>query len=368
MRICLNMIVKNEAHVIARCLESVKPYIDAWAISDTGSTDGTQELIRDLLADLPGELIERPWVDFAHNRNEALELAHQYGEYALVIDADDVFEPEPGFTWGRLDAPGYMLEIVYAEHQSWWRVALMRLGLDWRWEGVIHEVPNSSALAEVMNTKLRGAHIRIIGGGARSQQSLEQKYAHDIEVLRRALVDLPDQPRYTFYLAKALAESGLLHEAIDVYQRRVEIGGWFEEVYYSKLQIAALKERTEASYGEVLAAYIDAYNYRPQRAEAPCELARYLLIKERYVVAYTFACIACSIERPEDLLLVDTSVYDWRARDEVALASFFLCEYSACARLCEELLADPRLPQSERGRVQANRDAATLKSAQLTAA
>ncbi|HBD39264.1 MAG TPA: family 2 glycosyl transferase, partial [Cupriavidus sp.] len=46
MRICLSMIVKNEAAVIERCLRAVRPHIHAWAISDTGSTDGTQDIIR----------------------------------------------------------------------------------------------------------------------------------------------------------------------------------------------------------------------------------------------------------------------------------------------------------------------------------
>ncbi|MCJ2050481.1 glycosyltransferase, partial [Methylobacterium sp. J-070] len=51
------MIVKNEAHVIRRCLESVRPIIDHWVIVDTGSTDGTEEVIRAALADVPGTLV-----------------------------------------------------------------------------------------------------------------------------------------------------------------------------------------------------------------------------------------------------------------------------------------------------------------------
>ena len=58
--VCLNMIVKNEAPVIARCLASVRPFIDYWVIVDTGSTDCTQDAIRTAMADLPGELHERP--------------------------------------------------------------------------------------------------------------------------------------------------------------------------------------------------------------------------------------------------------------------------------------------------------------------
>ena len=78
-RLCLNMIVKNEAHVIRRCLDSVRPHITHWVIVDTGSTDGTQALIRDHFRDIPGALHERPWRDFGHNRTEALELARGKG-------------------------------------------------------------------------------------------------------------------------------------------------------------------------------------------------------------------------------------------------------------------------------------------------
>jgi glycosyltransferase involved in cell wall biosynthesis len=95
--ICLNMIVKNEAHVIRRCLESVRPFIDTWVIVDTGSTDGTQDIIRDYFKDIPGELFERPWKNFGANRTEALALARQRGDYVFVIDADDelVIAPNP---------------------------------------------------------------------------------------------------------------------------------------------------------------------------------------------------------------------------------------------------------------------------------
>src|SRR5580704_1601575 len=56
--ICLNMIVKNESRVIQRCLDSVKHIIDYWVIVDTGSTDGTQNVIKDFMKDIPGDLYE----------------------------------------------------------------------------------------------------------------------------------------------------------------------------------------------------------------------------------------------------------------------------------------------------------------------
>jgi glycosyltransferase involved in cell wall biosynthesis len=80
-------------------------FIDCWSIVDTGSTDGTQRLIATALADLPGELHERPWSDFGHNRSEALALARGRADYSLVIDADETFETPDGFAPPARSAP-----------------------------------------------------------------------------------------------------------------------------------------------------------------------------------------------------------------------------------------------------------------------
>lgn len=353
MRICLSMIVKNEAHVIERCLGSLKPYVHAWAISDTGSTDGTQDIVRRFMADVPGELIERPWRDFAANRNEALELAKKYGDYALIIDADEVLEADADFAWGQLDAPGYLLELCYNDLR-YRRVALPRLDAEWTWRGVLHEALVSPHAVQAQF--LRGLRIRVFSDGARSQQSQQQKFLHDADVLRRALRDEPDNARYAFYLAQSLRDAGMVGESIAAYAQRVAMGGWAEEVYFSRLQIAVLNERLGAPYAEVLAAYIDAYDHRPIRAEAPCELARYLRLQKRYAAARDFARIAATLQQPGDVLFMDQTVYDWRARDEWAVSAYWCGERDVCARLCRELLGDARLPASERERVQRNLD------------
>ena len=109
--VCLCMIVKNEAPVIARCLDSVRPIITHWVIVDTGSTDGTQDIIRDHLRGLPGTLYERPWKDFAFNRSEALELARPHGDFSLIIDADDALELPEGYRLPPLLDDCYMIQI-----------------------------------------------------------------------------------------------------------------------------------------------------------------------------------------------------------------------------------------------------------------
>src|SRR5580704_6811803 len=97
--ICLNMIVKDEAHIIHEVLESTLKYISYWVISDTGSTDGTQDIIKKFYAKhkIPGELHEDKWEDFGHNRSLALEYAHGKADYIWVFDADDLVEGEINF-------------------------------------------------------------------------------------------------------------------------------------------------------------------------------------------------------------------------------------------------------------------------------
>jgi len=345
------MIVKNEAAVIERCLRSVRPFIDSWAIADTGSSDGTQEIVRRALDGIPGELIERPWVDFSTNRNQALELARRHGDYALIIDADEVLDADTGFAWPALDAPGYLLELVYGDTR-YRRVALPRLDGRWEWRGVLHEALNSPEATSAQF--LPGLRIRVFSDGARSQQSVQEKFSRDAEVLRRALLDEPGNARYAFYLAQSLRDAGQTTDALAAYEARVAMGGWAEEVYFSRLQIAVLKERLGAPVAEVLLAYADAYDFRPARAEAPCELARYLRLRERHVVAREFARIAAAMPLSDDVLFIDRTVYDWRARDELSIALYYCDQREASAQLCRELLADPRLPQSEHERVARN--------------
>lgn len=88
--LCLNMIVKNEASIIIKSLESVKDYIDYWVICDMGSTDNTTQLIKEFFEkyNISGELYYTPWKDFGYNCTVALKLARGKSDYILLMDAD----------------------------------------------------------------------------------------------------------------------------------------------------------------------------------------------------------------------------------------------------------------------------------------
>lgn len=350
-KVCLNMIVKNESKVIARCLASLRPFIDTWVIVDTGSSDGTQEIIRRQLAELPGELYERPWRNFGVNRSEALELARNRADYTLIIDADEVLTAVSNFEPAELEHDAYQLLTELGE-LSYYRTQLVRSRLPWRWQGVLHEYLECDA--PFSQGKLAGIVNRPAPDGARSSDP--QKYLKDAALLEDALKHEPNNARYVFYLAQSYRDAGLLEAGLKYYKQRVQLGGWSEEVWYSMYQVARLSELTERSQQEVLHAYLEAYDARPSRAETLTTMARYYRLKGKYALAYLFAKQATLLPTPSDLLFVDTSVYAWRSRDECSIAAYYLAKHDEALELTGALLEDPRLPLSERPRVLANRE------------
>jgi tetratricopeptide (TPR) repeat protein len=350
--ICLNMIVKDEARIIRRCLDSALPFFDSWVIVDTGSSDGTQEIVRQHLAAKPGELFERPWRGFGHSRSEALELARGRCEYTLLLDADEVMLPAPGFVLGALPADEVqVLRQPEGVAFSFMRTTFVRSRLPWRYVGVLHEVVDCPE--PHTKTTLGGLTIRYHADGARNADPVA-KYRHDAAVLEEALGAEPDNARYVFYLAQSYRDAGELDKSIEAYRRRVAMGGWAEEVWYSLLQLGVLHERLGHDRAQVVDAYLQAYQCRPSRAEPLCELARFHRGREQLALAHVFAAAACRIARPDDTLFIDEAVYAWRCLDELAISAYYVGQREEGLGAARRLLREGKLPAGERPRVEAN--------------
>lgn len=347
--ICLNMIVRDEAAVIERCLASVRPHIDCWLIVDTGSVDDTPARIERALEGVPGELHHSPWRDFGHNRTDALQRARDKADYLLFIDADEQLEVDTAPARPALTAPAYSFETCFGALR-YDRVALVSTALPWRWVGVLHEYLEADT--PVAQPRLRGFRIRVTPDGARSSDPA--KFDKDAAVLRDALEREPDNARYVFYLAQSYRDAGKPELARQYYRQRADMGGWDEEVWYSRFQEAQLSEHLQAPREAVIDAYLAAHACRPQRAEALTALATYLRGRQQWELAYLFARAASDIPMPADRLFVDASTYRWRASDELALAAFYSGRAELAGRLWRALLDGGELPEAERGRIRQN--------------
>lgn len=321
-KICLNMIVKNEAHVITRCLESTLPIIDYWVIVDTGSSDETQKVIRDFMKEknIPGELHESTWVNFCRNRQEALDLAKFKADYILFMDADDILSYADDFKLPHLVHDCYMLN-AKAGATEYMLTRIVKANLDWRWEGALHEYVSSKYAKN--GALLKGIDYIYICDGARSKDP--EKYLKDAQILLDALKEEPENARYMFYLAQTYA-SGHDHEnALKYYQKRVEMGGWDQEVFWSMMQIAQLKKVLGCDRALVNEAFLNALKYRPSRPEPYYFLAVDARANNEFEKGYEIARQGIQLKETTDTLFAEKWTY-----------STLLLEFSACAAVLEK--------------------------------
>jgi hypothetical protein len=141
-------------------------------------------------------------------------------------------------------------------------------------------------------------------------------------------------------------------------ERRVEMGGCDEEVYWGMYRLAESMSNLGEPWPDVQEAYLKAWEFRPTRAEALHAIAFRYRNEQRYKCAYQFAQRAAEIPFPEKDLFVPryADIYAWRATDEQAVCASWIGRHAEAFTLCRDLVARPDLPEPDRQRIAANRD------------
>lgn len=250
-RIALSMIVKDEEKVIDRCLDSVLPFVDLFYIVDTGSTDDTKERILRAARrhKVGGSLVSRPWVDFSHNRNEALDGARKLLEetdpasdnylddYIMVMDADDVLR-RSDLVLPMANVDGYSAT-YHLGNLEFTRPFLIRAGVEWKYHFPVHELLLRRSDDGLVGLQASGLHIDCNVGGA--FQGVEYFIKHTL-ILERYLESHPDCARSQFYLAQSYHCAGEVDKAVKAYAKRTQMAGWEEEKLVSWLRIGELTD------------------------------------------------------------------------------------------------------------------------------
>jgi glycosyltransferase involved in cell wall biosynthesis len=348
--VCLNMIVKNESAVILRCLHSVKEIIDEWIIVDTGSTDGTQNMIKEALKEIPGQLYERPWVNFEHNRNEALELAKGHGDYLLLIDADDylVFQDVPKLP--TLTEDYYAIACHIGNSRSHHNL-LVNQRLNWKWEGIIHEAIDCSDAA--CGLVLEGLYIEKTNQGARSKDLL-QKLLSDAQILEEALQKEPLNKRYVFHLAGSYAFAGQLEKALKWFNRRIEMGDQSSEVFFSMYAKGLMERFSGFSAEKYTKSFIQAYQFRPSRAEPVYCLADYYISIKCYLLGYLLSKHAISNCNMNDCYFNNFFINRCGLLIQFATCAIHLGKYAQAYEAMKKLLSIQELPADIRTSCETN--------------
>ena len=348
----LVMMVKNEADCIETTLATAKPYVDQWLVYDTGSTDGTQDLARAIMAGLPGRVVDEPFRDMSFSRNRALEWAGTDTEFLLLLDADDQLEGGPElrvyleasrdersrsafFVRTRFDIEFDMCKVV-------------RAGCGWRFEGVAHE--------QLVHPEL-AVHGRIPGVLVNQPRTPEMdaksrsRWERELLLLRDDLEANPGATRSAFYLAQTLTNLGRHEEALEAHYFRIGMGGWWEEVYQSWIRVAYELAVSSAPWSDQMEALLEAYKIAPHRAEPLYRIGDHYRELGDYHLAYLFARRAAELPYPEaDQHLIDQEVYAWQANDLLSITAFYVGDFEAGQRAARAALA----ARPDDGRLQEN--------------
>lgn len=339
-KIALGMIVKNEEKVIIKTLKSVIAAVDCMFIYDTGSTDGTIDLIKEFEKQIAPKriyMLHGEFVNFEVTRNELLKFidnhhAAQDVDFVLLLDANDEFHgcgQLREFAKDRLTRPqddegGFYIEQrwLYGEViDQYYNIFLIRPRMDWKYYGVVHEYIGPKDIQLAKPPQKCPSDIYIYQDRNENCEASFIRYNRDYKMLRAELAKNPEDPRTLFYLGQTCDCLELYNEAFYYYQRRLDLGkntergyqGYFEEVYHSKYRMGNLCIRLNKTHEEIIKYYSDAFETwnRVEPLMRLCEY--YLFVRNQPLAAYGYACMALFARYPdESLLFVSKTDYIYR--------------------------------------------------------
>ena len=292
--ICLNMIVKNESHIIENTLEKLckKISFDYWVICDTGSTDNTVQIITDFFKNkgIQGEMFHDEWQNFAHNRTLALERAYKKTDLLLVFDADDEIV-------GNIILPSevlfdeYHLKFGFSSGVSYTRVLLINNHKRFQFLSVIHEFINCKE-GPTTSTTINSDYY-VISGRSGSRNLDPDKYLKDALILGKAYHEaLADNDqlfhRYAFYCANSYKDCGQYENAITWYKITLSHEKqWPQEKYVSCLYIFdclnALNRKEEGFFY-----LVKSFQYDNERVECLYPLLVHYCCENMPRIAYNY--------------------------------------------------------------------------------
>jgi hypothetical protein len=310
------MIVKNEEAVIERALRSARPFISTWVIVDTGSTDKTKEIVMRILGDMPGLLASRPWVNFGHNRSEAVALCEGRMDWAIMLDADDTLEGTvpPASVWSTPNIDGMLMTLHHGQMRHE-RVQVLRMGAGWCYQGALHEVALIKGRAASVGRLPPETFMVTRCEGARSRDP--EKYKKDAEVLLGIWSQEGDKdPRTLYYLAQSYRDAAMKPEATQRYKEYLDISGATDqEKYLSLVSLLSLvndpAERTALVW--------TAMELVPTRLEAPyLYLSRWREEGRRMGLQQFAIATAIKGRKPaESDVYTNQLIYDWGMDNEL---------------------------------------------------
>jgi glycosyltransferase involved in cell wall biosynthesis len=348
-KLALNFICKDESHVIKNMLESCKGITDLIVVNDTGSTDGTQDIIRNFGKEnnIPTYVFERAFDDFEKSRNHAMQkLRDVVAElgwnpdqvHGYWFDCDETLIIDPKFNKNQFTKDLYMIN-TYIGQMKYTRNTFFKVSKPFRWYGPIHEFivcddkDITSGLADNIQVDVKMT-------GASWQGDIPTKYKSHAFVLEKYIDANRQDPRWIFYTAQSYHDSASipnnkeeneerLRRSMKYYKERVQRpDGYPEEIFYSQFRIGTIMRVLEEPWNLTHQELLKAYAIDPLRGESIKTIIDYYLQVGEWHMAYLYTKFAKvnfhgKNPYPTRLLFVDESLYVWKFAEAHAAACFY---------------------------------------------
>lgn len=319
--------VKNESKIIQRAMKSCIDIVDAVCIADTGSTDNTVEVATTFLTErkIPFNIVTDPWKNFGHNRTLSFLACQKFctelewdpaTSWALLLDADMQLRPSPLWSRNVLTQSGHKI-MQKAGNLEYFNTRFLRIGLPWKCVGATHEYWEGENLTHIPSDII---HIDDVGdGGAKAD-----KFERDIRLLTESMKENPDTTRTYFYLAQSYHCIHDNKNSLEYYKKRSQMGGWYEEVWYSKYMMVKILLQ-EGKYSEAESVAESAMQQMPTRSEVMYVLTKYFRQKSDHFKAYHYLQKGLKIKKPEAGLFIETDVYKFLFMYEKIILDYYVC-------------------------------------------
>jgi glycosyltransferase involved in cell wall biosynthesis len=348
-KLALNFICKNESHVIEKMLNSAKTITDLIVAVDTGSTDGTQDIIRKFGEEnnIPTYVYDRPFDNFENSRNHAMsklrDVVTELGwdpdkTHGYWFDCDETVIIDPKFDKKQFTKDLYMIN-TYIGQMKYTRNTFFKVSKPFKWYGPVHEFiicddkNITSGLAENISVDVKME-------GASWKGNIPAKYKSHAFELEKYIDNDRKDPRWIFYTAQSYHDSASipdnkeeneerLRRALKYYRERVSRpDGYAEEIYYSQYRIGTIMRILEEPWNLTHQECLKAYAMDPLRAESIKTIIDYYLQVGEYHLAYLYTKFAKvnfhgKNPYPKRLLFVDESLYVWKLVEAHAATCFY---------------------------------------------
>jgi glycosyltransferase involved in cell wall biosynthesis len=345
-RLILTQIMKNEAHVITRMLNSIRPIVDIICLVDTGSTDNSIEVVKNWGEQnkIETHVFERAFDNFENSRNYSIQMAREVtagrGDdfWGFWLDADEMIEILPNFSKNNINKDLYMFN-TYINVMKYTRNECYKLDKPFRFYGPVHEFIVCDD-KNITSGLMDGLNVRVQMDGGSWKGNIPEKYKSHAHVLEKYIDANRQDPRWIFYTAQSYHDSACvpdnreeneerLRRSMKYYKERISrADGYPEEIFYSQFRVGTIMRVLEMPFSQTLNELMKAYSMDPLRAEPIKAIIDHYLSVGEWHNAYLFSKFAKvnfhgKNPYPQRLLFVDEALYIWKILEVHAAASFY---------------------------------------------